>query len=210
MATRISFVEQLSAAERHLSRRDAVLRPVIRRHGPCSIRPHRNHFETLVIGIVSQQLSARAATTILDRFKALYAPARFPSAVQIVETDSLRLREVGLSGQKSSYLKDLASRTAGGTLKLARLSTMSDDRVIERLVEVKGIGVWTAHMFLMFSLGRLNVLPVGDLGIRKAIEKAYGLDKLPQADEIEQIAKDRQWHPFCSVASWYLWRSLEG
>ena len=151
----------------------------------------------------------RTARTILSRFKLLYHPARFPAAAQILQTEGEALRGVGLSGQKASYIKDLASRAESGALKLNRLARMTDDQVIEELVAVKGIGVWTAHMFLMFSLGRLNILPVGDLGIRKAIERAYGLSTMPGAPEIEQLAIERRWHPYCSVASWYLWKSLE-
>lgn len=190
-------------------RRDDVLRPHIRKHRPWDLKPGNRHFETLVIGIISQQLSGMAARTILSRFKLLYHPARFPAAAQILQTEGEALRGVGLSGQKASYIKDLASRAESGALKLNRLARMTDDQVIEELVAVKGIGVWTAHMFLMFSLGRLNILPVGDLGIRKAIERAYGLSALPGAPEIEQLAIERRWHPYCSVASWYLWKSLE-
>ncbi len=209
MANPVIFVEKLRAAERHLMRRDDILRPHIKKHRPWNLKPGSRHFETLIIGIVSQQLSGMAARTILSRFKALYHPSRFPAAVQILQTEVEALRGVGLSGQKASYIKDLAIRAESGALKLNRLPRMTDDQVIEELVAVKGIGVWTAHMFLMFSLGRLNILPVGDLGIRKAIARAYGLSAMPGAEEIEQLAIERRWHPYCSVASWYLWKSLE-
>lgn len=209
MPSKAVFTEELRIADLHLMKQDPVLRPHIRRHSPCRLQPSRRHFETLVVGIVSQQLSTSAARTILGRFRQLFENSRFPTAEQILETSPEQLRGVGLSGQKASYVKDLAARTADGSLQLNRLSRMDDDKVIEMLVAVKGIGVWTAHMFLMFSLGRLNVLPVGDLGIRKAIEKAYGLASLPTGPEIERLAEERRWHPYCSVASWYLWRSLE-
>jgi DNA-3-methyladenine glycosylase II len=198
----------LRAAERRLARRDPVLRPLVKLHGPCALRPHARHFETLVGAIVSQQLSTKAAATILARFKALYAPARFPSASQILATPDAGLRGVGLSGAKAAYIKDLAARTTDGRLRLARLARMSDAEVTEMLVEVQGIGVWTAQMFLIFSLGRLDVLPVGDLGVRRGIERAYGLAALPTAAEIERIATERGWRPYCSVAAWYMWRSL--
>jgi len=209
MAKHSDFVEQLQIAERHLSRRDAVLRLLIRKHGPCRLRPHPRYFETLVNAIVSQQLSSKASETILNRFKTLYSPVRFPTAVHILATEHERLRGVGLSGQKISYLKDLSTRTQEKTLRLNRFARMGDEEVIDMLVAVKGIGVWTAQMFLIFSLGRLNVLPVGDLGVRRAIERGYGLGQLPEAEEIEELARERRWHPYCSVASWYLWRSLE-
>jgi DNA-3-methyladenine glycosylase II len=203
------FDDSLRTAERHLSRRDPIVRQFIKRHGPCRLRPHTRYFETLVDAIISQQLSTKAADTIRNRFKLLYAPTRFPTAAQILATASEPLRGVGISGQKISYLKDLAAKTEDGSLKLARFSRLDDQEIIERLVSVKGIGVWTAHMFLIFSLGRLNILPVGDLGVRRAIERAYGLHQLPDTAQIEKTAVERGWHPYCSVVSWFLWRSLE-
>jgi DNA-3-methyladenine glycosylase II len=200
------FQETLREAERHLSRRDPILRVSIKKHTPCPLRPHTRHFETLVEAIVSQQLSTKVADTIIGRFKALYSPARFPTPGAVLLTPDEKLRATGMSNGKVSFIKDLAAKTEDGSLKLSRLSRMSDEEVIEMLVRVKGIGVWTAHMFLIFSLGRLDVLPVGDLGIRKAIQNAYKLADLPNAQEIEQVADERGWRPYCSVASWYLWR----
>jgi DNA-3-methyladenine glycosylase II len=204
-----AFADSLRAAERHLARRDPIMREFIRKYGPCRIRPHNRYFDTLVDAIISQQLSSKAAETILNRFKGLYAPARFPTAAQILITPDERIRSVGVSGQKLSYIRDLSARTEDGTLKLSRLARMNDEEIIEMLTAVKGIGVWTAHMFMIFSLGRLNVLPVGDLGVRKAIARAYELPGLPDAATIEAVAENRQWKPYCSVAIWYLWRSLE-
>jgi DNA-3-methyladenine glycosylase II len=200
------FQETLREAERHLSRRDPILRVSIKKHTPCLLSPHTRYFETLVEAIVSQQLSTKVADTIIARFKALYSPARFPTPAAVLLTPDEKLRATGMSRGKVSFIKDLAAKTEDGSLKLSRLSRMSDEDVIEMLVGVKGIGVWTAHMFLIFSLGRLNVLPVGDLGIRKAIQNAYKLADLPNAQEIEQVADERGWRPYCSVASWYLWR----
>lgn len=204
-----SFTDSLQAAEKHLSRRDPMMRQFIKKYGPCGIKPHTRYFETLVDAIVSQQLSVKAAETIMNRFKALYAPVKFPRAAQIIETPLETLRGVGISGQKISYIKDLSAKTETGELNLRRIARMEDAEVIEMLTSVKGIGVWTAHMFMIFSLGRLNVLPVGDLGIRRAIERAYGFKKIPLAAEIEAVAEKCQWHPYCSVAAWFLWRSLE-
>ena len=202
------FIEELNRAERHIARRDPVLRPIVRRVGACALRPHNRHFEILLRSIISQQLSTKVADTIGARLKRLNTPARFPNAKQIIAAEHTALRSVGLSNQKVSYMKDLAERTASGTVDLKKFKRQTDEEVIEALVSIRGIGVWTAHMFLMFSLGRLNVLPVGDFGIRKAIGQLYGFEKLPGAAEIEAIATKNRWHPYCSVASWYLWRSL--
>lgn len=193
-------------------RRDPVLRPHIRRNSPCQLRPHphRRHFETLVTGILSQQLSSSAARTIIGRFKELYSPAKFPEPAQIVDTDHQKLRSAGLSNAKARYVQDLSAKTIDGTLVLKGISRLKDEDVIEMLVRVNGIGVWTAHMFLMFSLGRLNILPVGDLGIRKAIQQSYGFSSLPTPAEIEELAEKRGWHPYCSVAAWHLWRTIDG
>ena len=212
MATLSQYAERVRVAEQQLMKRDPVLRPHIRKHSPCQLRPHPHgrHFETLVTGILSQQLSSSAARTIIGRFKEIYAPSKFPEAAEIIATEHDRLRGVGLSHAKSRYVKDLASKTLDGTVTLKRLSRMTDDQVIEMLVRVNGVGVWTAHMFLMFSLGRLDVLPVGDLGIRKAIERAYGFASLPGPGEIEKLATERGWHPYCSVVAWHLWRSIDG
>jgi DNA-3-methyladenine glycosylase II len=203
------FAVSLRMAEKHLSRRDSVLRQFIKRHGACRLQQHTRYFETLVNSIVSQQLSTKAADTIFQRFRTLYAPAKFPKPDQIVATPDETLRSVGLSGQKLSYIKDLAAKVDSGAVHLKRITKMSDDEIIAELTQVKGIGVWTVHMFLIFSLGRLNVLPVGDLGIRMAIQRAYNFAAMPKPAEIETIAAQNKWPPYCSVASWYLWRSLE-
>ncbi len=192
-----------------LSRRDKGMRQLIKQYGPCHIRPHTRYFQTLVGSIISQQLSTKAADTIRGRFVGLYAPARFPKPAQINETPDEAMRGVGLSFQKIGYIKDLAAKTEDGTLKLSRFSRMSDDEITEMLTSVKGIGVWTVHMFLIFSLGRMDVLPVGDLGVRRAIQLRYGFDQLPNAEEAERIANENGWRPYSSIASWYLWRSLE-
>ncbi|HEX4948258.1 MAG TPA: DNA-3-methyladenine glycosylase [Blastocatellia bacterium] len=204
-----TFAESLRAAEKHLARRDPVLRQFIKQHGDCRLQKHTRYFETLVNSIVSQQLSTKAADTIFRRFVALYAPARFPKPDQIAATPDETLRSVGLSSQKLSYIKDLATKVHDGSVHLHRISKMSDDEIIAELTQVKGIGVWTVHMFLIFSLGRLNVLPVGDLGIRIAIQRGYGFSELPKPAEIEAVAEQNNWQPYRSVASWYLWRSLE-
>ncbi|MEP7337762.1 MAG: DNA-3-methyladenine glycosylase [Acidobacteriota bacterium] len=203
------FLAEMKKAERILSRRDQKMRELIKRYSPCNVRPHTRYFQTLVGSIISQQLSTKAADTIHGRFVALYSPARFPKAAQIIETPDERLRGTGISFQKIGYIKDLAAKTEDGTLKLSRFSRMSDDEIIEMLTSVKGIGVWTAHMFLIFSLARMDVFPVGDLGVRRAIQLRYGFDQLPNPEEMERIADENGWRPYRSIASWYLWRSLE-
>lgn len=205
----IAFTTELEKAERLLARRDPHLRAMIKRYGPCRIRPHNRYFHTLVGSIISQQLSTKAADTIHKRFLGLYPAGRMPKPALILETPDEHLRATGISFQKISYIKDIAAKAADGTLKFTKFSRMADEEVIEMLTQVKGIGVWTVHMFLIFSLGRMNVLPVGDLGIRRAIQLGYGFDQLPTAAEMEQVADENGWRPYCSIASWYLWRSLE-
>ena len=209
MNSNLTFPETLRTAEKHLSRRDPVLRNIIKKHGECRIQPHTKYLQTLVGSIISQQLSTKAAETIQKRFLALYAPAKFPKPELIVTTPDDELRAVGLSYQKLGYIKDLASKVADGSVNLKRLPKMSDEEIINELIKVKGIGVWTVHMFLIFSLGRMNVLPTGDLGIKNAIHRGYGLTEAPKPTVMEAIAENNKWHPYCSIASWYLWRSLE-
>ena len=190
----------------HLRRSDPVLRAIINQVGEYRIQFRQPVFETLVRSIVYQQLSGRVASVIFGRLIQAAGGAVTPES--ILKLRPARMRAVGLSGQKTAYIRDLARHTRDGNVVFGELAALSDNAVIERLTQVKGIGVWTAHMFLMFALRRPNVLPIGDLGIRAAIRKAYGLTELPKPGEIETLAKS--WHPYCTVASWYLWRSLEG
>jgi DNA-3-methyladenine glycosylase II len=159
-----------------------------------------------VRSIVYQQLSGKAAGTIHRRFCELF-PGRSPNAALVIEMTDEQLRAVGLSRQKIGYLRDLSGRVADGTLPLAHLGRLSDDAIIEHLVKVKGIGRWTVQMFLMFRLGRPDVLPELDLGIQNAIHRAYGLKKRPKPKDVTRIGE--KWRPYASVASWYLWRSLD-
>jgi DNA-3-methyladenine glycosylase II len=170
-------------------------------------RPERDdHYGALVRGIVGQQLSVHAARAIYARLTARFE-GRPPTPAQILAEDPDELRAAaGLSHAKVSYLRSLAEHVISGELELERVGELSDEEVTAELVAVKGLGTWTAQMFLMFHLERPDVLPVGDLGIRRAIERAYGLDSLPQADVIEQIAEP--WRPYRTLACRYLWRSL--
>ena len=193
-------------ARRHLARRDPVIRDLMRVHGQCGLADaqHGEPFGALMKAIVSQQLSTKAARTIYLRLMALFNGVPTPLALE--RLSDAELRAVGLSGQKLRYMRDLGARVHDGSLPLHSLETMSDDEVIVALTRVKGIGRWTAEMFLMFRLHRPDVLPVGDLGIVKAVQKAYGLRKTPSADRLQEIAD--AWRPYRSVACWYLWRSL--
>lgn len=200
----------LERATRELSQADPVLRDLIRRIGPCELPMTRRggYFPALVEAIVYQQLTGKAAARILERFRALFPSRRFPTAEQIAQTPDERLRSAGLSPQKILYLKDLARRMADGSFPLQRISAMDDAEVMRRLTEVKGIGPWTAEMFLIFTLGRPDVLPVTDLGIRKAVQRLYGFKTLPAPRTLAQLG--RRWEPYRSVAAWYLWASVDG
>ncbi len=192
-------------AVNHLKKSDPVLCAIIERVGPCRMQRSAADFANLAESIVYQQLNGKAAATIFERFAKLAGEPLTPEG--ILKLSDEQLRGVGLSKQKSAYLKDLAAKTTAGLLDFARLPELSDDEVIQHLTQVKGIGVWTAHMFLMFSLGRQNVLPVGDYGVQTAIKKHYKKRKLPKPKDMEKIA--RAWEPYRSVACWYMWRSLD-
>ena len=195
-------------ARRLLMRRDPILAAAIRRIGPCGMasRQRKDHLTALVGAIASQQLSTKAAATIFGRFLALFPEGEMLDAKAINRLSDAALRSVGLSGQKVSYLRDLSERIADGRLQLDELDRLSDEAVIERLTAVKGFGRWTAEMFLMFRLHRPDVLPAGDLGIVKAVQKLYRLRKTPDATRILKIGD--AWRPYRSVASWYLWQTL--
>jgi len=192
-------------AVNHLKNSDPILRAIIERVGPCRMEFAEPEFSSLAEAIVYQQLNGKAALTIFQRFTALAGDPLTPEG--ILKLSDEQLRSVGLSKQKSAYLKDLAAKTASGQLDFTRLSELSDEDVIQHLTQVKGVGVWTAHMFLMFSLRRPNVLPTGDYGVQVAVKKHYKKRKLPKPKDMEKIA--RAWEPYRSVACWYMWRSLD-
>ena len=190
----------------HLKRSDPVLRGIIERVGPYRIEYRDPDFGALARAIVFQQLAGAAATSIFGRVQALVDHGSLtPQAV--LRIPPRKLRAAGLSAQKLSYLRDLANHTAAGTIRFEGLAQRPDEEVIAELTQVKGIGVWTAHMFLIFALRRPDVLPVGDYGIRASMKKAYGLAELPKPSEMERIAQP--WRPYASVACWYLWRNLK-
>jgi len=189
----------------HLKKADPVLRNIIERVGAYRIEFGEPVFGSLAEAIVYQQLNGKAAFTIFNRFAALVGEPL--TAEGILKLTDAQMRSAGLSKQKTSYLRDLAERTDRGELNFANLANLTDEAVIEQLTQVRGIGVWTAHMFLMFSLRRPNVLPTGDFGVKMAIKKQYKKRKPPDPKQMEKIAKC--WEPYRSVACWYLWRSLD-
>ena len=191
----------------HLKKADPVLGSVIDRVGAYRIEYREPGFQTLVRSIVYQQLSGKVASVIFNRLAAML-PGGEISPEDILKLTPVKMRRAGLSKQKTAYIRDLARKTARGKVNFETLPELPDHEVIEHLTQVKGIGVWTAHMFLIFALQRPDVLPTGDLGVRSAIRKAYGLDELPLPKQIEELAAG--WRPYCSIASWYLWRSLDG
>jgi len=191
----------------HLKKSDPVMRAIIERVGAYKIEHGEPGFGTLVTSIVNQQLSGRVADVILGRLIATLPGARV-TPESILKLTPARMRKAGLSKQKTAYIRDLARKTLKGHVKFETLPGLPDAEVIEHLTQVKGIGVWTAHMFLIFALRRPDILATGDLGVRNAIRKAYQLEELPGPEQIEEIAI--VWRPYSSVAMWYLWRSLEG
>lgn len=191
----------------HLKRADPVLRSIIERVGVYRIEHRDPSFETLVRSIVYQQLSGKVASVILGRLIAML-PNGEVTPQAILKLTPARMRKAGLSKQKTAYIRDLARKTLKGHVKFESLPDLTDLEVIEHLTQVKGIGVWTAHMFLIFALRRPDILATGDLGVRTAIRKAYQLEELPLPKQMEEMAA--AWKPYSSVAMWYLWRSLDG
>jgi DNA-3-methyladenine glycosylase II len=199
----------MARARRVLMRRDPVLAPIIKKYGACGIKTGRENdiFCGLVEAIVSQQLSTRAAATIYKRVRALLPDDGTPTPEGLLPLSDEALRGAGLSRQKLAYMRDLSRKMLDGTIKSAELQDLSDDEIIAELTKIKGIGRWTVEMLLIFRLTRPDVFPAGDLGIVKAVQKAYRLRKTPDAKRLYAIAE--RWRPYRSVAAWYLWASLE-
>jgi DNA-3-methyladenine glycosylase II len=195
----------MRSALKHL-KKDPVMGKIIERTGPFVIEYRAPTFETLVRSIVYQQLSGKVASVIFARLHAAAGEETLtPAGVMKLRPE--RMRKLGLSAQKTLYIRELAKHTRKGMVVFETLAELKDSLVIEHLTKVKGVGVWTAQMFLMFALRRPDVLPVADLGIRSAMKRAYGLEDLPKPPEMEKIAA--AWKPYTSIACWYLWRSLE-
>ena len=204
----LSSPTTLLEAQNYLINADPILAPVIARAGIATIVPHNNYYPALVESIISQQLSVKAADTITKRFLTLF-PGDFPTPGQILEKDIEELRAVGLSRQKGTYIQDLAVKVIEGTVRFDELETLTNEEIVKELTQIKGVGVWTVHMFLMFCMGRMDVLPTGDLGIKNGMYVLYELSEKPTPEEMEALAKEYNWHPYESIASWYIWHSLD-
>jgi DNA-3-methyladenine glycosylase II len=197
-------------AHAHLSRRCPVMRRLIRAHGPCGLVPEarRSPFESLVSAVAHQQLNGTAAESILRRFRALFPRRRFPTPDEVATVSDDALRVAGFSRAKIAAIRDLAARTLDGTVPTSRaIRTMPDAEIIERLVAVRGVGRWTVEMLLIFQLGRPDVLPADDFGVRNGFRIAFGLDTLPSPKAV--LAHGECWRPFATTAAWYLWRAAD-
>jgi DNA-3-methyladenine glycosylase II len=195
----------LAKASRHLSRRDPVLKRLRKAIGPCTLQIHSDGFQVLARAIVSQMIATKVALVIYDRLRAAL-PRRRMTPRNLLAAAPAALRGAGLSATKVQALRDLAERAVSGVLPLGRRDGLSDDEVIEHLVQVRGIGRWTAEMFLIFSLGRPDVLPVGDFGLRAGVRTHYQLEELPNRAALTALAEP--WRPYRTVATWYFWRSF--
>lgn len=195
-------------ALRHLSAHDSVMKRLIAAYPPPTFTQHGNYYHELVDSIISQQLSVKAARAIEGRFKDLFGGS-FPSPKQILTVDVETLRGVGFSRPKARYVQDLAQKIIDGEVTFDELDRKSNQRIIDDLTTVKGIGEWTVHMFLMFCMARLDVLPIGDLGIRNGVTALYKLDRQATPEDVVKVAHKNNWRPYESVASWYVWQSLE-
>jgi len=197
--------ELLKKAQRHLQKRDKVLKPLVKHIGACTLRVNPDHFDLLIRAIVSQQISTKAAEAISAR---LLAKVKRLQPKRILAASDDDLREAGLSRSKQLSMRDLAEHCMSGAVPLKALSSMENEEVIESLIQVRGIGPWTAEMFLIFSLGRPDVLPVGDYGLRVGVQRHYQLPELPKKERLHEIGE--LWKPYRSIATWYIWRSLGG
>ncbi len=191
----------------HLIACDPVLNRIISQSPLCGIKRRNNYYESLIQAIINQQLSVKAGESIYKKFSAHFGKKIKPEEVAAATVEELRT--FGLSNAKAKYVKDLSEKVLSNDLSFKNIAEKSDEEIIKELTKVKGIGVWTAHMFLIFTLGRLDVLPVGDLGIKNAIKKNYRLKELPDEAKITSLSKKKKWKPYQSIASWYLWMSLE-
>jgi len=186
--------------------KDPKFSKIIPQVGEYNVKITKNRYRSLVEAIIAQQLSGSAAESILKKFRKLFQ-ANFPKPIDVLQTSDKRLRKVGLSKAKIVYIKELSKKIESRHLKMRNFSLMEDEQIIEHLTNVKGIGRWTAEMFLIFSMGRWDVLPVGDLGLKKGIQLMYSLNELPNEEQIRRIAES--WRPYRTVATWYIWKSLK-
>lgn len=197
----------INSALKHLSKHDKVLSRIIKKNAFCNLQPHNKYFNSLLRDIVGQQLSLASAAAINKRFMNHFKHK--PKPEDIISTDEITLRSFGLSNAKVKYVKDLSQKIISEEISLKGLKHKTDEEIIAELTKVKGIGIWTVQMFLIFTLGRPDVLPVTDLGIRKSIMLNYGLKKMPDEKKVAEISQKFNWSPYNSIASWYLWEALD-
>ncbi len=205
---KMTITSELRKAANHLKANDPALVNIISSTGLAKFEPHTDYYAALVNSIIGQQLSVKAASTIKQRFRDLF-DGDLPTPEAILSKSVEELRAVGLSGAKVSYVRDLAEHIIDGRIHFKQLDRQTNQQIITDLTDVKGIGEWTVHMFLMFCMGRLDILPTGDLGIRNGVRALYGFEQTPTPLQVAEIAKKHNWHPYESVASWYVWRSLD-
>ena len=191
----------------HFDENDAVMAEVIRRMGPFKLKRNRNYFQVLCKAIVGQQISIKAAESIFHRFQGLFVNSR-PTAEKVESIPEQKLRGVGLSTQKVKYLKDLSAKFLDGSVRPHRMAYQDNEEIIRQLTSVYGVGRWTAEMFLIFSLNRMDVLPVGDLGLRAGVQQLYNMRALPTPVKVRSVGK--KWQPYQTVGTWYTWRSMDG
>lgn len=192
---------------KHLSKHDKVMSTLIKNYGICNLQSRRKYFNLLIGSIIGQQLSVKAADSIEKKFFDYFAGN--PTPQEVISTPHQKLRDLGLSNAKVRYVKDLSDKILNKEISLRGIKNKTESEIMAELTRVKGIGEWTVHMFLIFTLGKINVLPYSDLGIRKAIMLNYGLKKMPDEKKVIKFAKEYNWYPYCSIASWYLWKSLD-
>lgn len=192
----------------YLIKHDPILAPVIKRSKLPAFEPHSDYYGALVNSIIGQQLSVKAAASIKQRFRDLFA-GKFPVPEAILEKSVEELRAVGFSRAKANYVRDLAQHIIDGKVRFDKLDRQTNEEIVTELTDVKGIGQWTAHMFLIFCMGRLDVLPNSDLGIRNGVRILYGFQDLPSPEQVQELAVKKNWHPYESAASWYIWCSLD-
>ncbi len=203
----IMITKEIEKGIQHLSRNDNRIATLIKKNRKCNLQPHNDYFISLLGSIIQQQLSIKAADSIYNRFLGL--TGKKPTPEIILNLPDIQLRNCGLSNSKVKYVKDLSAKVLNKEISLMNLEAKEESEIITELTKVKGIGVWTVHMFLIFTLGRLNVLPTGDLGIKRAIKLNYNLRKIPTERKVLDVARKNSWEPYCSIASWYLWTSLD-
>jgi DNA-3-methyladenine glycosylase II len=201
------IVKEIQNGIAHLSRNDKQLSTLIKKIGKCNLQPHNNYYLSLLQSIICQQLSSKAADAIYSRFIIFFN--NNPKPEKILSAEHSDIRNLGLSNMKVKFIKDLSEKTINKEIQFVKIGSKTDNEIISELTRVKGIGVWTVHMFLIFTLGRLNILPTSDLGLKRAIMLNYKLKKLPDEKKFIKISKENKWDPYCSLASWYLWKSLE-